>query len=137
MRTFLLLALCGGLLLAPRGLSAADDANSGNPDLAKQLADTQDKLSTALHSYTLLQDETTKLHEQADKDAADKAALQAQLDAAKQTIASLTASAAAASQLDGLRDQLRQARDQIASLAGQNYELKRKLALQSNPPAAH
>lgn len=137
MRTFLLLALFAGLILAPRGVSAADDSNSSTPDLAKQLADTQDKLSTALHSYTLLQDENAKLREQADKDTADKAALQAQLDAAKQTIAGLTSSAAAASQLDGLREQLRQARDQIAALAGQNYELKRKLAVESNPPAAH
>ena len=65
-------------LSAPRCASAA--AKAATPiDLAKQLADTQDKLSTALHSYTLLQDENTQLKADAEKSVADKTAVDAQL----------------------------------------------------------
>lgn len=114
-----LLCLCafaGGPLLA------ADSS-----DLQQQLADAQDRLSTALHSYTLLQDENEKLKDQVQNETAEKAALQSQLEAARQANETLKAAAAAAAQVDSLREQLRQARDQVASLAQQNYELRAQL----------
>lgn len=114
------------LALACGGLSAADSG-----DVQQQLADAQDRLSTALHSYSLLQDENQKLKDQLQNDAAERAALQAQLDAARQANASLKAAAAAAAQLDGVREQLRQARDQVAALARQNYDLRNQLAAQA------
>lgn len=109
-------ALAGGPLLA------ADSS-----DLQQQLADVQDRLSTALHSYTLLQDENEKLKDQVQSEAAEKTALQSQLEAARQANETLRAAAAAAAQVDSLREQLRQARDQAASLAQQNYALRAQL----------
>lgn len=126
--SFTAFALCGLALSAVSG-RAQDD------DLAKRLADAQDRLSTSLHSYTLLSDENIKLKADAEHAAADLAALQAQLDEARKTIESLKAQTAAIGQLDPLRTQVRQLRDQVASLGQENYELKNKLAMQGPGPA--
>jgi len=117
------------------GLAFAVTGRAQDSDLAKQLADAQDKLSTSLHSYTLLSDENAKLKADADRAAADNAGLQSQLQAARQTIENLKALAAASAQLDPLRTQVRQLQDQVADLAQQNYDLKNKLALQGPAPA--
>jgi uncharacterized protein (DUF3084 family) len=123
---FLGIALLGASLLAT---GRAQDS-----DAAKQLADTQDKLSTALHSYTLIADENARLKADAERSAAELAAVQAQLAAAHRTIERLRGAAAAAAQLDPLRTQLRQLQDQVADLAQQNYELKNRLAMQGSTP---
>lgn len=115
------------LALLALGCAAASAADTGTDDVQRQLADAQDRLSTALHSYSLLQDENDKLKAQIDSDAAERAALQAQLEAARQSVESLKAGAAAGAQLSGVREQLRQARDQVSSLAQQNYELRAQL----------
>jgi len=115
--------------------TAAPQGGSATDDLQKQLADTRDQLSTALHSFSLLHDENTQLKEDAEKDAADKAALAAQIDSAQRTIAGLTLQAAAATQLEMLRAQLRQSQDQIAAMAAENAKLKLRLALLGPPPA--
>ena len=111
---------------------AAPKGNSD--DVARQLSDTQDKLSTALHSYTLLQDENAQLKADAEKSAADKASLDTQLAAANNSIALLKSQAAAATQVDGLRDQLRQSQNQIAALATENADLRTRLALTNSAP---
>jgi chromosome segregation ATPase len=111
-------------------------ARAQDSDVAKQLADTQDKLSTALHSYTLLSDENARLKADAERAAATLASVQAQLAAAQRTAESLRALAAASAQLDPLRTQVRQLKDQVADLAQQNYELKNKVALLGSAPSA-
>jgi uncharacterized protein (DUF3084 family) len=123
-----------GIALLGAGLIATGRAQDS--DAAKQLADTQDKLSTALHSYTLITDENARLKADAERSAAELAAVQAQLAAAHRTIESLRGAAAAAAQLDPLRTQLRQLQDQVADLAEQNYELKNRLAMQGSVPPA-
>jgi nucleoid-associated protein YgaU len=112
----------------------AADAPPDNADLQKQLSDTQDKLSTSLHSYSLLQDEVSQQKADADKNTADKAALAAQLDAANSTITGLKAQAAEATQVDSLRLQLRQTQDELASLASENSQLKTRMALAGPSP---
>jgi len=116
------------------GLALTVSGRAQDTDLAKQLADAQDRLSTSLHSYTLLSDENAKLRADAERAAADTASLQSQLQAARQTIESLKAMAAAAGQLDPLRTQVRQLQDQVADLAQQNYDLKNKLAMLGPAP---
>jgi len=125
------LSLTGFALLA---VALTVPGRAQDTDLAKQLADAQDKLSTSLHSYTLLSDENAKLRADAERAAADNAGLQSQLQAAHQTIENLKAMAAAAGQLDSLRTQVRQLQDQVADLAQQNYDLKNKLAMQGPAP---
>jgi chromosome segregation ATPase len=123
-----------GIALLGAGLLATGRAQDG--EVAKQLADTQDKLSTALHSYTLIADENARLKADAERSAAELAGAQARLAAAHRTIESLRSAAAAAAQLDSLRNQLRQFQDQVADLAQQNYELKNRLARQGSAPPA-
>ncbi|HEY3756307.1 MAG TPA: hypothetical protein VGL42_09175 [Opitutaceae bacterium] len=117
-----------GLCLAAFALSCAPALAADSGDLQQQLADAQDRLTTALRSYSLLQDENGKLKDQVQADTTDKAALQAKLDAAGQANDSLKAAAAEAAKLEGVREQLRQARDQVAELAQENYQLKSQLA---------
>jgi nucleoid-associated protein YgaU len=137
------LALSGGLVLADPPAPAAPDAAPPTPavaspasDSAKQLADVEDKLATALHSYALLQDDNAQLKSAAEAAAADKAGLAAQLDAAQRTIESLKAQAAVATQVDGLRDQLRQAQNEQAALAEENAQLRTRLALAGPVPGS-
>ena len=70
-------------------------------DLQRQLAEAQDKLSMALRSYTMLQDENTRLKTEA----------------------------------DALRSQLRQAQDQVSSLASENSKLRIRLSVRGASPA--
>ena len=122
------------ILLAGAAAFAAD-APPDTGDLQRQLSDAQDKLSTSLHSYSLLQDEESQLKADADKNAADKAALAAQLDAANTTINGLRGQAALAPQVDVLRIQLRQTQDELAALAMENAQLKIRLSLAGPSPA--
>jgi len=123
-----------GIALLGAGLLVTARAQDADP--AKQLADTQDKLTTALHSYTLVSDENARLKADAERAATELAAVQAQLAAANRANESLRGAAAASAQLDPLRTQVRQLQDQVADLAQQNYELKNKLAMQGSAPSA-
>lgn len=102
-------------------------------DLAQQLAETQDKLSTALRSYALLQTENDELKANAARDqaavqaAADKTVSDTQAAAAKTTSDALAEAAA-------LRDEVRQLQAQTAALAAENAQLRTRLALTGNPP---
>jgi nucleoid-associated protein YgaU len=99
-------------------------ASSGDADdLKKQLATSEDKLATTLHSYSLLQQELEKT----------KTDLTA---AAQKDQATLRqAATSAATEAVGLRDQLRQAQSTTAQLAEENAQLKTRLVLLGPPPA--
>ena len=122
------------ILFAGAAAFAADAPPDGS-DLQKQLADTQDKLSTSLHSYSLLQDEVSQLKADADKSALEKSALATELDAANTTIGGLRAQAAEATQVEALRSQLRQTQDALAALASENAQLRTRLALAGPSPS--
>jgi len=131
------------LALVLSGPAWADPAAGADPaaaaassDLAKQLADVQDKLATALHSYSLLQDENSQLKAAAESAAAEKTSLTAQLDADQHAIETLKGQAAVASEVDSLRTQLRQALNEVAALAEENAQLKTQLALAGPGPGS-
>jgi hypothetical protein len=116
-------------------LVAPAPAGSATDDVHRQLADAQDKLSTALRSYTVLMDENSQLKDAAEKDAAEKSALAAKLESAQDTIAALRVQAAMAVQVETLRTEVRQLQDQIAALSAENARLKLRAALAGPPPA--
>jgi LysM repeat protein len=108
-------------------------ADSGSPG---SVADLQDKLATSLRSFSVVQDENAQLKSTVDKLTSDNASLSQQLDAARASIASLQVQAAATSQIEPLRTELRQAQDETSRLASENSELKTRLAIQSPGPGA-
>jgi nucleoid-associated protein YgaU len=120
-------------------LAAKPDTPAPAPastDSAQQLADAQDKLATSLRSFSVLQDENAGLRTQLDKLTSDNASLGQQLDAAHASIASLTVQAAATSQIDPLRTELRQAQDETSRLASENEQLRTRLSIQAPGPGA-
>ena len=118
-------------------LEAAKVPPSSESDTAKQLADAQDKLAISLRSYSVVQDENAQLKASVDKLTSDNAALTQQLDAARASIATLQVTAAATSQIEPLRTQVRQAQDETSRLAAENSELRTRLALQSTAPGSN
>ncbi len=121
---------------SPPPAAPASDGGGAMADLAKQLADSQDKLATALHSFSQVTDENSQLKAEAEKNAAEKAALATQLEDAQRAMAALKIEAAVAEQVDALRTQLRQSQNQIADLAGENAELRNRLALAGSAPSS-
>jgi len=122
---------------APKAEAAPAPADT---DAAGKLADAQDKLAMSLRSFTVVQDENTQLKASLDKANADGASLSQQLDAARASIAALqaqgTATAQVASQVEPLRSELRQSRDEASRLAIENAQFRTRLALQSPGPGA-
>ena len=107
---------------APAPARAAAPAPTPVPDQDSAEA----KLAVVLRSYTLLQEENDQLKAAAEKTAAEKSSLAAQLAVAKDALP-------LAAQAAGLREQLRQTQDQLAALSLENNELKTRLAV--NPAA--
>jgi nucleoid-associated protein YgaU len=122
--------------LAAKPDVAAPAPVPASSDSAQQLADLQDKLATSLRSFSVVQDENADLKTQLDKLAADNATFSQQLDAAHASISTLQVQAAATSQIDPLRTQLRQAQDEISQLAVENEQLRTRVAIQSPGPGA-
>jgi LysM repeat protein len=116
--------------VAPAPAPAPDTAAAG------QLADVQDKLATSLRSFTVIQDENTQLKASLDKLTSDNASLGQQLDAAHSSISALQVQAAATSQIEPLRNELRQAQDETNRLSTENEALRTRLAIQSPGPGA-
>ena len=85
-------------------------------------------MAVVLRSYTLLQEENDQLKAAAEKNAAEKTALSAQLSVAKDALP-------AAAQVAGLREQLRQTQDQLAAMSLENNALKTRLATLPPGPA--
>ncbi len=108
---------------APPAASDSDPA-----ELKRQLATTQDELNTALHSFSLLQDENRQLKADAEKSAD-------QLSEDQRAIAALKAEEPLAAQAQVLRTQVHQLQDQCAALAQEVLRLKTRLALAA-PPAS-
>jgi nucleoid-associated protein YgaU len=117
---------------AAKALAAAPTPAS--VDTSSQLGDTQDKLATALRSFSVLQDANTGLHASVDKLTADNAGLTQQLSDAKASIATLQVQAAATAQIDPLRTQLRQEQDEAVRLSTENEQLRNRLALSAPGP---
>jgi nucleoid-associated protein YgaU len=115
---------------------AAGTPAPSDSDTAKQLADTQDKLATALRSFTVVQDQNAQLSASLDKANADNASLSEQLQAAKASIASLQVQAAATSQIEPLQTEVRQAQDEASQLAAENAQLRTHLELQAPAPGS-
>ena len=92
--------------------------------LASKLADTEDRLSTTLRSYTLQQREIDQL-----KSDAAEATLAAQA-------ASTKASNDSATQISALFDELRQTQARANALVMDNSQLKTRLALVGPPPGS-
>jgi nucleoid-associated protein YgaU len=99
-------------------------------------ADLQDKLATALRSFTVVQDQNAQLTASLDKANADNLSLSQQLDAAKSSIASLQVQAAATSQIAPLQTEVRQAQDEASQLASENAQLRTRLELQAPAPGS-
>jgi nucleoid-associated protein YgaU len=116
---------------APAAASAPASADS-----ASQLADVQDKLATALRSFTVVQDQNAQLSASLDKANADNLSLSQQLEAAKSSIASLQVQAAATSQIEPLQTEVRQAQDEASQLAAENAHLRTRLELQAPAPGS-
>ncbi len=98
--------------------------------------DTQDRLATALRSFSIVQDENNQLKDAAAKDASDRAGLAAQLDSARHDIDILKAQAAVATKVANLQLQVRQLQEQIASLVAENADLKFRLAAAGPRPSS-
>jgi len=112
--------------------AAAAPADSGSA----QVADLQDRLATALRSFTVVQDEETQLRASLDKANSDNLSLTEQLGSARASIASLQVQAAATAQIEPLQTELRQSQDEASRLAAENAQLRTRLELQAPGPGS-
>jgi LysM repeat protein len=119
---------------------APTPATTEVPAESARLADTEDKLSTALRSFSLMQKEndrlvadTRRLTDVNTSLTAQLAEARAQITALQEQLATVSATAA---QVEILRTQLRQTQDQINALTAENTELRTRLAITSAPPGS-
>jgi nucleoid-associated protein YgaU len=131
-RLALTLALLPALALFGRLAAAEAEPAPAAPETPAPAAvpdqDTAEaKLAVALRSYTLLRDENDQLKADQEKNATEKAALEAQLAVTKSALP-------VAAQAAGLREQLRQTQDQLAALELENNQLKTQLAFSAPAP---
>jgi len=108
--------------------------------LAKQLSESESKLSTALRSYTLQREELEAAQTALTGLNVDRASLNSRLEVALQEKTVLTgelsSSAASVSEAGTLREQLRQTQAQAASLSIELNRLKTKVALTAPAPVS-
>jgi nucleoid-associated protein YgaU len=97
----------------------------------------QDKLATALRSFTVVQDENTQLKASLDKANSDNASLTQQLDSARASIASLQVQAAATSQIEPLRPSSGSPRTRRAASPPRTRSSGPASSLQSPGPGLH
>jgi nucleoid-associated protein YgaU len=112
----------------------APAANGG--DANPQLAEVQDKLATALRSFSVIQNENSDLKAAVEKLTAENTALTQSQEAAKSQIATLQVQANATQQIIPLRNELRQSEDEINRLARENERLRNRVALMEPEPGA-
>lgn len=107
-------------------------------ELRKELTDMQSKLTAALRTYQLQQDELDRLQKALANIDGERAQLAERAQnsdlLSTQARAQATANQEAAAQLAAVREQFRQAQNQIAALAGENSQLKNRLSLAGPPP---
>lgn len=108
------------------------------PDLQKELSETQIKLDASLRSYQLQQNEIDRLQNALANIDNERAQLAERLKAATAEAANSASRAAAnndaSAQLAGVREQLRQTQNQLASVAYENTEMKHRLAFIAPTP---
>lgn len=113
-------------------LTAALLSKPAPDSAAEKLIQTEDKLATALRSYSLLRDENDSLKTNSENASAERIALGSQLEAAQSSIASLNDQLASANvlaaQASALQMQLRQTQNQLASVSNDNNQLRGRLA---------
>lgn len=140
----LLVFLCAAVALTAQ-TSATDTPGQAPaaveaPAESARLADTEDKLSTALRSFSLMQKENDRLLADSRRLTDANTSLVAQLAEARAQITALqeelAAVSATAAQVEILRTQLRQTQDQINALTAENTELRTRLAITSAPPGS-
>ena len=113
--------------------SAPAEAGEDAAELRKQLDEAALKLTTALRSFQLKEDEVDRLQKSIVNIDAERAALADRVqEAAKQTAAAANRASAnqdASSQLAALREQLRHSQNQIGQLASENLQLRNRLSM--------
>jgi len=119
-------------------VAAATTPEGTTPDLQKELSETQMKLDASLRSYQLQQNEVDRLQNAIANIDNERAQLAERLKTAT-TEAANSASRASANndasvQLAGVREQLRQTQNQLASVAYENTEMKHRLAFIAPTP---
>jgi nucleoid-associated protein YgaU len=117
----------------------ADAAAPADGDVSRQLAELQDKLTTALRSFTVVQDENAQLTAAIEKANGENASLNQQLESARSNLSSLQVQAAATSQIEPLRSELRNSQNEVGRLALENAQLRDRLSLAApgmGPPQA-
>jgi nucleoid-associated protein YgaU len=116
-----------------------DAAAPADPDVTRQLAELQDKLTTALRSFTVVQDENAQLTAAIEKANGENASLSQQLESARSTLSLVQVQAAATSQIEPLRSELRNSQNEVGRLALENAQLRDRLSLPApgtaSPPA--
>lgn len=120
--------------------NVATSSTDASAELRRELAETQSKLSASLRTYQLQQDEVDRLQKALANIDAERAELaeriQNSTSQTNQALAQAAVNQEAASQLAGVREQLRQMQNQLASLAGENAQLKNRLALSGPAPSS-
>ena len=118
-------ALKEQLAIAAAPVVAQPVASAEGPEsveLRKRLADSESKLAIVLRSYTLLQEQYTRLSAEAERNA--------------QSHAAATADASARAEASGVEfhERLRQTQSQMAEVTAENARLRTRLAVAGNPP---
>jgi DNA repair exonuclease SbcCD ATPase subunit len=105
---------------------------AASSDVQKELYEAQLKLDASLRSYQLQQNEIERLQNALSNIDNERAKLAERLQAATSEVTSINNKAAAnndaTAQLAGVREQLRQTQNQLASIAYENTELKHRIA---------
>jgi len=119
----------------PTQATATEPANN---DLQKELNETQIKLDSSLRSYQLQQTEVDRLQNALANIDNERSKLAERLQTATTEASSAasraTANSDASAQLAGVREQLRQTQNQLASIAYENTELKHRLSVMAPSP---
>jgi len=121
-------------VIAPEATTpvVAATSEAASPDVQKELYEAQLKLDASLRSYQLQQNEIERLQNALANIDNERAKLAERLQAATSEVTAASNKAAAnndaTAQLAGVREQLRQTQNQLASIAYENTELKHRIA---------
>jgi len=121
-----------------RPVVQAPESDSQSADLKKELNESLVKLDVTLRSYQLQQNEIERLQNALANIDNERAKLAERLETASMEASTASTKAAAgdlsAAQLAGVREQLRQTQNQLASIAYENTEMKRRIAFMGPSP---
>lgn len=122
-------------LASPQEALAAAPASTDSA-----LGDVEDKLATALTSFSILQEENDRLTGAVEQMTGQITSLDSQLSSAgslrTDLTQQLTATSGIAAESDSLREQLRQTKDEVNAARSENAHLRTRLAIISPPPAS-